>query len=92
MLAADALVILGLAALTLTVIGLLRMDDPYARVHATAKAVVLGTLAVVAASIFTCSWSVLLEAALVGLFVLLTSAVASHALVRLRRHEDARHR
>jgi len=86
--AADAVVMVGLAALTLTVSALLRMPDPLIQVHATAKGVVLGVLAVLAASVFAASAGVVLHALLVAAFVLPTSAVASHALVRLHQLES----
>jgi len=86
--AGDVAVLLGIAALTLTVSALLRMPDPVVQIHATAKGVILGVLAVMLASVFTASAPVVLEALLVGAFVLPASAAASHALIHLERIEN----
>ena len=49
--AADALVLLGLVVTTLGVVGMYRMPDVYTELHAASKAVVLGIVAFLGASL-----------------------------------------
>lgn len=87
----SALAIFGVVVMTIAVLGIVRMPDAFARIHAANKALVLGVVAVLAASIGTGDLSLFSRAALVGLFVLVTSPLGSHALARLehrRRCEE----
>ncbi|MEX2016734.1 MAG: monovalent cation/H(+) antiporter subunit G, partial [Candidatus Hydrogenedentales bacterium] len=80
---ANALVLLGSAAITLAVAGIIRIPDPQAKIHAAAKGMILGVLVILSATFFVCSSDVIVRAFLVGLFLLLTSPVGAHALAKL---------
>jgi multicomponent Na+:H+ antiporter subunit G len=73
--------VLGSIFLLLAALGLVRMPDLYSRMQAGTKATTLGTLLVAlgAALALPGSWPKML---LLGLFVLLTNPVSSHALSR----------
>jgi multicomponent Na+:H+ antiporter subunit G len=79
----DALVILGLLMMTVAVYGMIRMRELYNRIHAASKAVFLGVLPIiVAAAMHAQSWEVVGRAVLVSAFLLLTSPISAHAMVR----------
>lgn len=79
---ADGLVVLGLVVMTIGVIGLYRMPDLYLRLHAASKAVVLGVVALAAASAATGDGAIIARAALIAGFLLLTTPVSAHAIAR----------
>lgn len=81
---ADALVIAGTLALSLAVAGILRIPDPNAKLHASSKAVVLGTLVILAASIPGAELRLLARSVLIGILLLITSAAGAHALAKLQ--------
>ena len=79
---ADALVILGVAVMTIGVYGVIRMPDIYTRLHAASKSVVLGVLSFVLASVATGDPAIVWRVILIGIVLLLTTPVASHAIGR----------
>lgn len=79
---ADALVILGVATMTLGVYGAIRMPDIYTRLHAASKAVVLGVISFVLASIVTGESGIVFRVLLIGVLLLLTTPVAAHTIAR----------
>ena len=81
--AADVLVVAGLAVLTAAVIGLLRLPDPRARIHAASMAVAGGVGLVLAACVVAQPAATGARALLAAVFVFLTAPVGSHALARL---------
>jgi len=86
LLLADFMVFAGAIGMTLSVLGVVRIGDEYGKLHAASKGVVLGVMAILASSIFASPADVIARAVLVGAFLLLTSAVGSHALARLEHH------
>ncbi len=76
-----AIALIGSLFLFLASLGLIRMPDVYSRMQAGTKATTLGTMLVVLGLIFVApaSWAKLL---LLGIFVLMTNPVSSHALSR----------
>jgi len=86
----DALVLGGVAGLTLAVVGVVRLRDAFAKVHAASTAVVLGVALVLLAAIVGGGNAVAARALLVGGFLLLTAPVSTHALVRLTRLDRER--
>ncbi|MGF1627797.1 MAG: monovalent cation/H(+) antiporter subunit G [Alphaproteobacteria bacterium] len=78
-------VIAATAVLTLAVVGLVRIPDTYVKVHAISKAVVLGPLLILAATLSIWELGLILRAVLVATFTVITAAVAGHAIVRLER-------
>lgn len=86
-----ALIALGLTVTGVTVIGVVRMKGLYVRLQAASKAAMLGTVAILAASIGTGDGTTIARAAIVILFLLLTTPVAAHAIVQAayRRDQEA---
>ena len=82
LLAIDALVLIGVAGLTLSVLGILRLPDTFARVHAGSNGVVVGVSLVLAAALFGGA-AMATRAVLVGVLLLVTTTVGAHALARL---------
>jgi multicomponent Na+:H+ antiporter subunit G len=81
-LAADALVLLGLLVTTLGVFGMFRMPDVYTELHAAGKAVVLGIVAFLVASLAAGDASVTSRVVLIAAFLILTTPVSAHVIAR----------
>lgn len=79
----DVFVIAGTLAMTLAVIGVLRIPNTHAKIHAAAKGVILGVLVILGAALFASPADVIVRAILVGFFLLLTSPVGAHVLAKL---------
>ncbi|MDW8339014.1 MAG: monovalent cation/H(+) antiporter subunit G, partial [Thermoleophilia bacterium] len=86
---ADALVLLGLAVMTVGVVGIWRMPDVYTQLHATSKAVFLGVIAILVASAASGDPEIILRLVLIGACLLLTTPVSAHVVARAayRRRE-----
>ena len=86
---ADALVLLGVVVMTVGVYGVFRMPDVYTELHAASKAVFLGVVVLLLASTVTGDGAIIARAALIGVFLVLTTPVASHviALAAYRQEE-----
>lgn len=80
----DVIVLLGTGALTLAVLGVLRIPEPNAKLHASSKGVVLGVLGVLAASVPGSDAAVVVRAVLVGILLLITASAGTHALAKLQ--------
>lgn len=80
--AADALVLLALAVISIGVYGLRRMPDVYTQLHATSKAVFLGVIAVLAAVALGGDLATVSRAVLIGMALLLTTPVSAHVIAR----------
>jgi multicomponent Na+:H+ antiporter subunit G len=87
---ADALVVLGVAVMTIGVYGVFRMPDTYTQLHASSKAVFLGVIALLVASSATADPALIARAALVGVFLVLTTPVAAHVIGRAAYLQDER--
>lgn len=81
-LAADALILLGMIVMTIGVLGFARMPDIYNKLHATSKAVFLGAISLLLATVATGDAVIMGRAALIAVFLLLTAPVAAHAVAR----------
>ncbi len=81
-LAADALVLLGLAVTTLGVLGMFRMPDVYTQLHAASKAVFLGIVAFLLASLASGDATITSRVLLIAVFLLLTTPVGAHVIAR----------
>lgn len=77
---ADVLVILGVFIMTVGVYGMIRMPDTYTRLHAASKAVFLGVISLLAASIVTLDVAIILRVILIGFFILITTPVSAHVI------------
>lgn len=86
---ADALVVLGVAVMTLGVYGLIRLPDTYARLHAASKIVSLGVLSLLLASTATGDPTGIFRVVLIGAFLVVTTPVSAHVVARAayRREE-----
>ena len=72
-------------------VGLLRFPDFYTRLHAAGVTETLGMLAIVAGLMLHAGTAdSLVRLALIGLFMLATAPIASHALARAARHRGLR--
>jgi multicomponent Na+:H+ antiporter subunit G len=78
----DVLVVLGLVVMTVGVYGLYRMPDVYTQLHASSKAVFLGVIALLAASVATRDGAAIGRAALTAVFLILATPVAAHVVAR----------
>lgn len=87
---ADALVLLGLAVLTLAMWGVLRMPDLYTSLHAASKTTALGLGPLLIAAGLE-NGTILLRGLLVLGFLVLTAPVSSAAIARAywRKHDSA---
>lgn len=87
---AVGLIALGLIVTGVTVFGVVRMKGLYVRLQAASKAAMLGTVAILAASIGTGDGATIARAVIVILFLLLTTPVAAHAIVQAAYRRDRR--
>jgi len=83
--AADALVVLGLAIITIGVYGVFRMPDVYTRLHAASKASFLGVVALLGAAALRGDGAIAARALLIATLLALTTPVAAHAIARAAR-------
>ena len=81
--AGDALALGGTAALTLAVLGVLRFGDVRARIHAASTGAALGVVPVLLASLGTGRGGLIARALLVAIFLMVTTPIGSHAVMRL---------
>ncbi len=86
---ADALVVLGLLVLTISVWGVLRMPDLFRSLHAASTATALGVGPLLIAAGLA-NGTILLRGLLVLGFMLLTAPVSAHAIARAARHAEDR--
>ena len=81
--AADVLVVVGVAVMSIGVYGLLRMPDVYTQLHASSKTVVFGVLAILfAGAIVADERTSAYRALLIAAFLILTTPVAAHSVAR----------
>lgn len=86
----DALILLGLAVMTIGVYGVVRFPDVYVRAHAASKAVFLGVISLLAATCLTGEPAVIFRAALISAFLILTTPVATHVIAQSAFHKNRR--
>ena len=79
---ADALVLLGLVAVTVSVVGMIRMPDMLMRIHAAGQAVLVGVVIVLMSAIGSGEGKLMGRALLVAVFLLLTAPMSSHEIGR----------
>lgn len=68
--------------MTVGVYGAIRMPDTYTRLHAASKAVFLGVVSLLVASVMTGEGEIILRAILMGVFLTLTTPVSAHVIAR----------
>lgn len=84
---AVTLLVLGLAALTVSLVGVCRLPTLALKLHAVGIATGIGVAAVLAAAIGTGNAAVMTRAALVAMFMVLTSPLSNHAIAHAARHQ-----
>ena len=84
----DALVVGGLLVVTLSVWGVVRHPAIGIRIHAAAKAILLGLLPLLLAAAIAGDGAMRGRAAIVAAFLLLTTPVSSHAIARAVWHRE----
>ena len=78
----DALAVLGLVVLTLSVYGLLRFPSIITRIHATGQAAVMGVVPVLIAAMLGGDAAAVSKSVLIGGFLVLTSPIVAHEIGR----------
>ncbi len=74
--------VLGVVVATLGVLGMFRFADVHTQLHAAGKAVFLGIVAFLVASMATGDGEIIARAALVSVFLVLTTPVGAHAIAK----------
>jgi multicomponent Na+:H+ antiporter subunit G len=83
---ADALVLLGLAVMTLGVYGVIRFPDVYTQLHASSKAAFLGVTALLLATAVGGDGQSVARVVLIVVMLTLTTPVAAHAIGQAAYH------
>ena len=86
---AIALLALGLLLATIGLYGLLRMPDLFSQLHPAGLVTGPAVILILLASIATGSAETVTSAALVALFVLITSPLSSHAIAQAAYRSDS---
>lgn len=84
----DAFIVLGLAVMTIGVIGIFRMPDVYTKLHAASKSVFLGVCSLLVAVSFSGNPEIIARAALIGILLVFTTPVAAHEIARAAAKEQ----
>ena len=87
---ADALVLLGLAAVTVSVVGMIRLPGILMRLHAAGQAVLVGVVIVLMGAVGSGQGVLMGRALLVAVFLLLTAPMSAHAIARAAVRERER--
>ncbi len=80
--AADALILLGIAIMSIGIYGMIWMPDLYTSLHAASKSAFLGIIPIILAVSLLNNPAFALRSLLIGIFLLLTTPVAAHAIAR----------
>jgi multicomponent Na+:H+ antiporter subunit G len=83
----DALVLLGLAIMTIGVYGVFRFPDVYTQLHASSKAAFLGVVALLLAAALGGESGIVARTALIVVLLALTTPVAAHAVAQAAHHQ-----
>lgn len=86
---ADALVVIGVAVMTMGVYGIFRMPDVYLQLHAASKSVFLGVIVLAVATGVTEQRAIIYRVVLISAVLLLTTPVASHSIAYAARLRGA---
>ncbi len=79
---ATALVLVGLAVMTLGVVGVFRFPDVYTQLHASSKAAFLGVSALLVAAAPGGDGAIIARVVLISVLLVLTTPVAAHAVTQ----------
>lgn len=81
----DALIVIGLAILTVGVYGVVRLPDVYTQLHAASKAGFLGIALLLASAALDGDGAIVARAVLISALLAFTTPVAAHAIARAAR-------
>jgi multicomponent Na+:H+ antiporter subunit G len=84
---ADALILLGLAVMTLGVYGILRFPDVYTQLHASSKAAFLGVSVLLVAAALSGVPSIIARVVLIVVLLAITTPVAAHVIAQAAHHQ-----
>jgi multicomponent Na+:H+ antiporter subunit G len=90
--AADILILAGLAILTLAVYGVLTMPDVYTQNHAASKAAFVGIALLLVSAALRGDGAMVARAVLIAALLAVTTPVAAHAIARAARRRGERMR
>ncbi len=82
----DALLLAGLALMTVGVYGVVRFPDVYTQLHASSKAASFGVAALLVAAALEGPGAIATRAALVIVLLALTTPVAAHVIAQAAHH------
>ncbi len=83
---ADALVVVAVLVITVSVYGLFRMPDVYTQLHAASKGVFLGEIGIIcAAPLVADEAAITSRGVLIAVFLILTTPVSAHVVARAAR-------
>ena len=84
---ADVLVLVGLVAVTVSVVGIIRMRGVLMRVQAAGQAVLVGIIIVLMSAVGSGEWALVGRAVLVAVFLLLSAPMSAHAIAQAAARE-----
>lgn len=84
----DVLIVLGLVLMSLSVYGMFWMPDPYTRLHAASKGIVVGNLFQLAAVVLIGDAAIAARAILIGVALLITTPIVSHVIAHAAYEQD----
>jgi multicomponent Na+:H+ antiporter subunit G len=88
---ADAFIILGVAVMTVGVIGMMRMPDIYTKLHAASKSVFLGVVSLLIAVATSGDPAIIARSTLIALLLVVTTPVAAYEIARAATQEEKHH-
>jgi multicomponent Na+:H+ antiporter subunit G len=84
----DALILLGLAVMTVGVYGVLRLPDVYTQLHAASKAAFLGVAVLLGAATIGGGWAIAAKSLLIVVLLAITTPVAAHVIGHAAHRRD----
>jgi multicomponent Na+:H+ antiporter subunit G len=84
----DVLLLLGVAIMTIALVGLVRLPNLMLRLHAASKAASLGVIPLALATAIAGGTGDITGALLVALVVIVTAPVAAHVLAQVAHHSE----
>jgi len=85
---ADALIVLGLAVITVGVYGVVRLPDVYTQLHAASKAAFLGVSLLLASASVGGDGAIIARSGLIVALLAVTTPVAAHVIARAARRRE----
>lgn len=83
---ADALVIAGLAVVTISVYGLARLPDVFVQLHAASKSSFVGIVLLLGAACLTGDGTIIARAGAIAVLLTITTPVSAHVIAQAAFH------